>query len=62
MLIGASIWLSRTMLGTVVGWQLSWLETDVIVLLGAVSVANLYVQGGMRLQHVAWFALLAVDL
>lgn len=56
-LIGASIWLSRTMLGTVWGWQLSWLEGDVLVVIAAVAIANLYVQGGMRFKHVAWFAL-----
>jgi len=56
-LIGANIWLNRTMLGTVWGWQLSWLEGDVLVLIAAVSVANLYVQGGMKLKHVSWFAL-----
>lgn len=56
-LIGASIWLSRTMLGTVWGWQLSWLEGDVLVTLAAVAIANLYVQGGMKLKHVSWFAL-----
>jgi hypothetical protein len=55
-LIGGSIWLSRTMLGTVWGWQLSWLEGDVLVVLAAVAIANLYVQGGMKLKHVAWFA------
>lgn len=54
-LIGASIWLSRTMLGTVWGWQLSWLEGDVIVVIAAVAIANLYVQGGMKFKHVAWF-------
>jgi hypothetical protein len=58
LLIGTNIWLARTMLGTVIGWQISWAETDLIVLLGAVAVANLYVQGGMKLTHVAWFALL----
>jgi hypothetical protein len=56
-LLGANIWIGQTMLGTVVGWQLFWAETSVIVLLGAISVANLYVQGGMQLRHVAWFAL-----
>jgi len=56
-LIGASIWLSRTMLGTVWGWQLSWLEGDLLVTLAAVAIANLYVQGGMKLKHVSWFAL-----
>jgi len=57
-LIAGSIWLNRTMLGTTWGWQLSWVEGDLIVLLAAVAVANLYAQGGMRLKHVAWFALL----
>ncbi|HKN52721.1 MAG TPA: hypothetical protein VJX66_09480 [Amycolatopsis sp.] len=57
LLLGLNIWLARTMLGTVLGWQLFWLEGDVIMVLAAVAVANLYVQGGMRLQHVAWFAL-----
>ena len=54
--IGANIWIARTMLGTVVGWQLYWALTSVIVLLGASAVANLYVQGGMYLRHVAIFA------
>ncbi len=57
LLIGANIWTSRTMLGSVVGWQLWWAELSVLVALGAISVANLYVQGGMKLRHVAWFAL-----
>ncbi|TDQ00713.1 hypothetical protein [Labedaea rhizosphaerae] len=58
LLLGANIWMARTMLGTVLGWQLYWVETSVIVVLGACAVANLYVQGGMRLKHVARFALL----
>jgi hypothetical protein len=57
LLLGANIWLGQNFLGTVPGWQLFWAETSVIVLLGAISVANLYVQGGMQLRHVAWFAL-----
>ena len=56
-LLGVNLWLGRTMLGTVFGWQLFWAESDIIMLLGAVSVANLYVQGGMQLRHVGWFAL-----
>jgi hypothetical protein len=54
--IGGNIWIARTMLGTVAGWQLYWALTSVIVLLGASAVANLYVQGGMYLRHVAVFA------
>jgi hypothetical protein len=57
LLIGGNIWIGNNMLGSVAGWQLYWAENSIIVLLGAMSVANLYVQGGMRLQHVAWFAL-----
>lgn len=57
-LIGANLWIGRNMLGTVSGWQLSWAETDLIIVLTAVAVTNLYVQGGMRLRHVAWFALI----
>lgn len=56
LLIGANLWIGQNMLGTVRGWQLSWAETDLIVVLAAVAVTNLYVQGGMRLKHVAWFA------
>lgn len=57
-LLGLNIWLGRNMLGTVLGWQLFWSEGNIIMLLGAVAVANLYVQGGMQLRHVAWFALI----
>lgn len=35
---------------------LYWSINSVIVLCAAVGVANLYIQGGMRLKHVAWFA------
>jgi hypothetical protein len=58
LLIGVNIWLNRTMLGTVYGWQLAWLTTDMLVLLAATAVSNLYIQGGMRLRHVAWIALI----
>src|SRR4051812_31599738 len=56
-LLGLNLWLGTNLLGTVLGWQLFWAENDVVVLLAAVFVANLYVQGGMRLSHVACFAL-----
>lgn len=56
-LIGGNIWTSRFLLGTVAGWQLWWFELTILVGLAAVAVANLYVQGGMKLRHVAYFAL-----
>ncbi|MGW6128512.1 hypothetical protein ACWFNE_00665 [Cellulomonas sp. NPDC055163] len=55
--LALNIWMGRTMLGTVAGWQLFWLENDVLVICAAAMTANLYVQGGMRLRHVAWFGL-----
>jgi hypothetical protein len=58
LLLGGNIWMARTMLGTVLGWQLYWIETSIIVVLGASAVANLYVQGGMQLKHVARFSIL----
>jgi hypothetical protein len=57
LLLGLNLWMGSNALGTVLGWQLFWAENSVVVLLGAVSVSNLYVQGGMKLRHVAWFAL-----
>jgi hypothetical protein len=56
-LLGLNIWMGNNALGSVLGWQLFWAENDIIVFLGAVAVANLYVQGGMQLRYVAWFAL-----
>ncbi|HUC59960.1 MAG TPA: hypothetical protein VMA95_21345 [Streptosporangiaceae bacterium] len=56
-LIGANIYEGHRMMGTVLGWQVWWLELDILVIGGAVAVANLYIQGGMRLKHVAYFAL-----
>jgi hypothetical protein len=56
-LIATNILVARNLLGTTRGWQLYWALTSVAVLFAAVAVANLYVQGGMRLRHVAWFAL-----
>src|SRR3954462_3805575 len=56
LLLGANIWMGNNLLGTVHGWQAYWAENSLVVLLAAVSVANLSVQGGMKLAHVAWFA------
>jgi hypothetical protein len=57
LLLGANIYESHFMMGTVLGWQVWWLELDILVIVGVVSVSNLYVQGGMRLKHVVYFAL-----
>jgi hypothetical protein len=44
--------------GTSTGsWQAYWAVNSVIVMLTVAAVSNLYIQGGMRLVHVAWFAL-----
>jgi hypothetical protein len=56
LLIGADLWLGQRMINNVADWQVVWAENSVVVLLAAISVANLYVQGGMQLRHVAWFA------
>jgi hypothetical protein len=57
LLIGLNVWTSHHLMGTTAGWQLWWVELSLLVGLGAISVANLYVQGGMKLQYVAWLAL-----
>jgi hypothetical protein len=57
LLIGLNVWTSHHLMGTTAGWQLWWAELSVLVGLGAIAVSNLYVQGGMKLQYVAWFAL-----
>ena len=57
LLIGLNVWTSHHLMGTTAGWQLWWAELSIMVGLGAISVSNLYVQGGMKLQYVAWFAL-----
>ncbi|MEA2716934.1 MAG: hypothetical protein QOI99_1251 [Actinomycetota bacterium] len=55
-LIGAEIVVTYTMLGAPHGLQLYWVLTSVIVLVAATGVSNLYVQGGLRLRQIAWFA------
>ncbi len=55
-LIGFNLWAGQHLLDTVFNWQVFWAENSLIVLLAAISVANLYVQGGMQLRQVAWFA------
>jgi hypothetical protein len=55
-LIGADLWMGKHMIDNVAHWHFVWAENSVVVLLVAISVANLYVQGGMQLRHMAWFA------
>jgi hypothetical protein len=57
LLLGFNIWSSHHLLGTIPGWQVWYTEQSVLVGLGAVAVSNLYVQGGMKLRHVAWLSL-----
>lgn len=56
-LIGSEIVVTYTLLGAPRGLQLYWVLTSAIVLLAAMAVSNLYVQGGLRLRQIAWFAL-----
>ena len=56
-LIGFNIWSSDHLMGSLPGWQLWFAEQGIAVVLIAVAVCNLYVQGGMKLRHVAWLAL-----
>ncbi len=55
-LIGADLWMGQRMIDDVAHWHFVWAENSLVVLLAAISVANLYVQGGMQVRHVAWFA------
>lgn len=57
LLVGANLWTSANLMGTTIGWQVWWIELDTLVVLAAIAVSNLYVQGGMKLKHVAWFGL-----
>lgn len=54
--LAANIVVTSTLLGTQTGWQVYWGLIDVVTLLAAVGVSNLYIQSGLRLRHVAWFA------
>ncbi|HEX4832654.1 MAG TPA: hypothetical protein VH478_16345 [Trebonia sp.] len=56
-LFGFNIWTSNHVMGSLPGWQLWFVEQSVLVVLAAIAVSNLYLQGGMKLQQVAWLAL-----
>jgi hypothetical protein len=57
LLFGFNIWSSNHIMGTVAGWDWWYAQQSVAVLLGAIAVCNLYLQGGMKFRHVAWLAL-----
>lgn len=57
LLFGFNIYTSNHLMGTLPGWQLWFVEQSVVVVLGAITVCNLYVQAGLKLRHVAWLAL-----
>lgn len=57
LLIGFNIWSSNHIMGTLPGWQVWFAEQGIAVVLAAIAVCNLYLQGGMKLRHVGWLAL-----
>ncbi|HLI41540.1 MAG TPA: hypothetical protein VKV35_07840 [Streptosporangiaceae bacterium] len=57
LLFGFNIWSSNHVMGTLPGWQLWFVEQGIVVALSAIAVCNLYLQGGMKLRHVAWLSL-----
>src|SRR3984885_9634949 len=57
LLFGLDIWSSHHVMGTIPGWQLWYTEQSIMVGLGVIAVCNLYLQGGMKLRHVAWLSL-----
>ncbi len=56
-LIVVNVLVTETLLGTRTGWQVYWILNSIVVLISVIGVSNLYVQGGMRLRHISWFAL-----
>jgi hypothetical protein len=56
LLVGADLWMGQNLIYDVFPWHFVWAQNSIVVLLAAIAVANLYVQGGMQLRHVAWFA------
>lgn len=57
LLFGFNIWSSNHNMGTLLGWDLWFGQQGLVVALAAIAVCNLYVQGGMKLRHVAWLSL-----
>jgi hypothetical protein len=57
LLFGFNIWSSNHLMGTLPGWQVWFSEQGIVVVLAAIAVCNLYLQGGMKLRHVAGLSL-----
>jgi hypothetical protein len=57
LLFGLNIWSSHHLMGTIPGWDVWYAEQSLAVALGAIAVSNLYLQGGMKLRHVAWLSI-----
>jgi hypothetical protein len=57
LLFGFNIWSSHHLMGSIPGWQVWYAVQSVTVGLSAIAVCNLYLQGGMKLRHVAWLSL-----
>jgi hypothetical protein len=57
LLFGFDIWSSNHIMGTLPGWQVWFTEQGIVVALAAIAVCNLFLQGGMKLRHVAWLSL-----
>jgi plastocyanin len=56
-LLAANILVTHGMHHTRGGVQLYWVLTSAVVMVAAVGIANLYVQGGLELRQIAWFTL-----
>jgi plastocyanin len=56
-MLTANLVITRSMDDLAGGLQIYWISTTVIVAIAAIGVANLYVQGGLGLRHIAWFTL-----
>jgi plastocyanin len=56
-LLVANLLVTRSMSEITGGLQIYWLLTSLVVMIAAVGIANLYVQGGLQLRHIAWFTL-----
>src|ERR671939_835789 len=57
LVLTADIVVTRSMDHMRGGLQLYWLLTSAVVLVAAVGVSNLYVQGGLELRQIAYFTL-----